>query len=217
MTLEAEDREKFAAFLLRMRAAGLDARDLVSAIEATPRRAFVPSQWHADAWSDRMVPIECGEAIEGLDLQAKAIAALDIHQGHRVLEIGTGSGYTAALMARLAARVLTLDRYRTLVEQARQRFDTLGLTNVLARQADGAGGLAAEGPFDRIIVWAAYDAMPRQLVDQLATGGVAIAPIGPPEDEQVLARLMKVGSRFEREDIARVRLQPLAAGVAAAI
>ena len=118
-----DDREAFAAFLLRLRGKGIVSKELVAAFEATPRRGFLPGQWQSAAWSDRMVPIECGEAIEGADLQATVIAALDIQPGHRVLEVGTGSGYTAAVMARLGGRVVTLDRYKTLVEQARQRFE----------------------------------------------------------------------------------------------
>jgi protein-L-isoaspartate(D-aspartate) O-methyltransferase len=163
-----------------------------------------------------MLPIECGEAIEGADLQAAVIAALAIEPGNRVLEIGTGSGFTAAVMARLAGRVVSIDRYKTLVEQARQRFEALGIANVVARQFDGASGLN-EGPFDRIVVWAAFDSPPRFLLDQLSSGGIVIAPIGPEEGEQVLAKLTKVGSRFEREDIGTVRLQPILPGVAARI
>ena len=134
-----------------------------------------------------------------------------------MLEVGTGSGFTAAVMARLAARVVTVERYKTLTEQARQRFEALGLTNVFVRQADGSQGLAAEGPFDRIVVWAAFDSLPRSFADQLSSGGVMIAPIGPDEGEQALTKLTKIGSRFEREDIGMVRLQPIAKSVAAVI
>jgi protein-L-isoaspartate(D-aspartate) O-methyltransferase len=211
------DKEDFAAFLLRMRARGIDRRDLMTAFETTPRRNFVPAQWQAEAWSQRMLPIECGEAIEGIDLQAQVLSALDLQPGQRVLEIGTGSGYTAAVMGRIAARVLTLERYRTLAELARQRLSALEIGNVFVRQEDGREGAGADGPFDRIVAWAAFEEHPRHLVDLLSTGGVAVVPIGPAEEVQALARLSKVGSRFEREDIATVRLQPLAEGVAAAI
>lgn len=214
MSVAEEDRERFAAFLLRMRTRGLNPRDLIAAIESVPRRNFVPAQWQADAWSDRMVPIACGETIEGIDLQASVLAALDLQKGHRVLEIGTGSGYTAAVMAQLAARVFTVDRYRTLVEQARQRLAALAIGNVILRQADGAEGMVQEGPFDRIVVWAAYEGLPRSLVDQLATAGMVLAPIGPPEGVQHFARLTKVGSRFDRENLMPVRLQPLVRGQA---
>jgi protein-L-isoaspartate(D-aspartate) O-methyltransferase len=212
-----DDREGFAAFLLRLRGKGVVPKPLIAAFEATPRRGFLSAQFHPIAWSDRMLPIECGEAIEGADLQAAVIAALAIEPGNRVLEIGTGSGYTAAVMSRLAARVVTIDRYKTLVEQAKQRFEALGIGNVIVRQADGSNGLANEAPFDRIVAWAAFDSLPRFLLDQLSSGGIVIAPIGPEEGEQVLAKLTKVGSRFEREDIGLVRLQPILRSVAAVI
>jgi protein-L-isoaspartate(D-aspartate) O-methyltransferase len=217
MTLATDEREGFAAFLLRLRGKGTVPKAMIAAFEATPRRSFIDGHFHAIAWSDRTLPIECGEAIEGADLQAAVIAALAIEPGNRVLEIGTGSGYTAAVMARLAGRVVTIDRYRTLADQARQRFEALGITNAIARQADGSEGLVNEGPFDRIVVWAAFESLPRFLLDQLSSGGIVIAPIGPQESEQVLAKLIKVGSRFEREDIGTVRLQPMLAGMAAVL
>lgn len=217
MTLGAAEREKFAALMLRLRSQGIGDRRLLDVVEATPRSAFVPAQWLEDAWSDRMVPIECGEAIEGIDLQMRILVALDIQPGHRVLEIGTGSGYTAALMARLAGRVLSLERFRTLVSLAAQRHEALGITNVVVRQADGTLGAAADGPFDRIVVWAAYEALPRNFVDQLATGGIMVAAIGPGEGVQIAEKLVKLGSRFERSALAEVRFQPIASGVAAVI
>ncbi len=215
--LVCDGREGFAAFLLRLRGKGMVPKALIAAFEATPRAGFVAGHFHPVAWSERTLPIECGEAIEGADLQAAVIAALAIEPGNRVLEIGTGSGYTAAVMARLAGRVVTIDRYKTLAEQARQRFEALGIGNVIARHADGSNGLPGEGPFDRIVVWAAFDTLPRFLLDQLSSGGVVIAPIGPEESEQVLAKLTKVGSRFEREDIGSVRLQPILPGMAAVL
>lgn len=213
----ADDREGFAAFLLRMRAAGMDDRRLIAAIEATPRRNFVAAQWLDAIWSSQMIPIPCGEAIEGLDLQARSLAALSIEPGNRVLEIGTGSGFTTALLGRLADKVLSVERFRTLCEQARQRLDALGLNNIVIRHADGAGGAPVDAPFDRIICWAAFESLPRVFVDQLSTNGIMVAPVGPPDGVQWMARLQKVGSRFERHDIAKVRLQPVHPGVAAAI
>ncbi|RVD20958.1 protein-L-isoaspartate(D-aspartate) O-methyltransferase [Mesorhizobium sp. M4B.F.Ca.ET.017.02.2.1] len=215
--ISVDDREGFAAFLLRLRGRGSAPKPLIAAFEATPRRGFLSGQFHSLAWSDGMLPIECGEAIEGADLQAAVLAALGVEPGNRVLEIGTGTGYTAAVMSRLASRIVTIDRYKTLTEQAKQRFEALGIGNVIVRQADGSNGLPNEGPFDRIVAWAAFDNLPRFLLDQLSSGGVVIAPIGPEEGEQVLAKLTKVGSRFEREDIGIVRLQPILRSVAAVI
>ena len=212
-----DGREAFASFLLRLRGKGIVAKDLISAFEATPRQGFVPDRWQDVAWAEGMIPIECGEAIEGPDLQAETIASLAIEPGHRVLEVGTGSGFTAAVMGRLAAKVVTVERYKTLTEQARRRFEGLGLTNVSARQADGSQGLVAEAPFDRIVVWAAFDSMPRSFAEQLSSVGIMISPIGPDEGEQTLTKLTKIGSRFEREDLGTVRLQPIMKSVAAVI
>lgn len=208
------EREGFAAFMLRLRGRGMS-RQVVAAFEATPRSAFIAEHLEPHAWSDRMLPIDCGEAIEGVDTQAYVIAMLGLEPEHRVLEVGTGSGFTAAVMSRLAARVVTLDHYRTLADHARARLDQFGVTNVVVRQADGAQGLPAESPFERIVVWCAFDSLPKHFLDQLASGGSMIAPIGPEEDRQTLVRLIKVGSRFEREDLGEVRFQPFLRGVAA--
>ncbi len=215
MNQPAADHEGMAAFLLRMRSIGLEDRALFQAIEATPRRNFVPAQFASLAMSEGMLPIDCGEAIESIDLQARIISALSLDPTHRVLEVGTGTGFTAAVIARLSQRVVTMERYRTLTQQARQRIEALGILNVSTRHADGSNGLIVEGPYDRIVVWAAFEGMPRIFVEQLASGGVLIAPIGPPESPQAVARLTKVGSRFDREDICTARLQPLADGLAA--
>lgn len=217
MSNEPDPREGFAAFLLRMRQRGIVGKNLIAAFEATPRHLFVPERWQSVAWSDRMIPIECGEAIEGVDLQAAVFTHMALEPGHRVLEIGTGSGYTAAVMSRLSSRVITLDRYKTLSAQATRRFEELGVVNASARQADGSQGLAADGPYDRIIAWAAFEELPRQFVDQLSTGGMMITPVGPDEGEQRLIKLTKIGSRFEREEIGTVRLQLLQRGVAEVI
>jgi protein-L-isoaspartate(D-aspartate) O-methyltransferase len=213
MSLGEEEREGFAAFMLRMRSRGVDSRELFSAMEATPRAGFVPAEWKGWVWSNRTVPIDCGETLEGCDLQGVVLNALDLKPGVRVLEVGTGSGYTSAVMARMAERVLTLDRYRTLCEQARLRHEAFGLSNVVARQADGSEG-APDGPFDRIVIWAAFEELPRRFVDFLSSGGVMVAPLGPADDVQIMARFSKIGSRFERVDLEPVRLQPLMKGVA---
>jgi protein-L-isoaspartate(D-aspartate) O-methyltransferase len=210
---DESDRQGFAALLLRLRGKGIVGKSLVAAFEATPRRHFVPAQWQAVAWAEGMIPIECGEAMEGADLQAQIISALAIEPGHRVLEIGAGSGYTAAVMARLASRVITVERFKTLAALARQRCEDLAISNVSVRHADGLNGLPGEGPFDRIVVWGAFESLPRQFVDQLSSGGTVILPVGGAESEQVLVRLTKVGSRFEREEIGHVRLQALQAGL----
>lgn len=206
-------REALAAFLMRMRAGGIADTALLAAFETVPRARFLPAEWASQAYSARMIPIACGEAIEGADFQAATIAALDIKGGERVLEVGTGSGYTAAIMAQIGARVVSLERYKTLCTDAQQRLE--GLAPVSVRHADGSKGLASEGPYDRVIAWAAFDTLPRQFTDQIASGGIMIAPIGGAEERQALVKLTKIGSRFERENIGFARLQPLAAAIAA--
>lgn len=212
----AGDREGFAAFMLRMRARGIGGNELFSAMESTPRGSFVPVEWHGWIWSQRSVPIECGEVIEGCDLQATVINALEIGSSHRVLEIGTGSGYTAAVMSRLASRVLSLDRYRTLVENARIRHEALGLKNVITRQENGAEGID-DGPCDRIVSWAAFEEPPRRFAEFLTGGGILVAPVGPAEGVQMIQKFVKTGSRFERTDLMPARVQPLAKGIALAL
>lgn len=217
MSKKGEGREGFAAYLLRMRSHGISDKRLLAAIETTPREDFIPGQWTSAAYSSRMIPIDCGEAIEGLDLQTQVFAMLDVQQNHRVLEIGTGSGFTAAVMARLGERVTTIDRYRTLCRKAMERFEALQLNNVITKHMDGSESLPGEGPFDRIVSWVAFEGLPRPYVELLSSGGIMMAPIGPGEGGQALAKLTKIGSRFERQDIASVRMQPAKPGLAAAL
>lgn len=217
MKQQVSDREGFAAFLLRQRSRGVTDQRLLSAFETTPRRAFLDGAWSDFAYGSRTLPIECGEFIEGLDLQAEIIAALHLEGAHRVLEIGTGTGYTAAVMSKLAMRVHSVDRYQTLVDKAKQRFENLKVENVLLRKMDGRFGLPGEGPFDRIVIWASCEEMPRHFVDMVASGGSLIVAVGPSEGTQVFTKLTKIGSRFEREDLSSVRFTPLVEGVAAAL
>ncbi|WP_306051310.1 protein-L-isoaspartate(D-aspartate) O-methyltransferase [Oceaniradius stylonematis] len=215
-SLAAIDREGFAAFVLRMRAAGIGDKPLLEAIEATPRRAFVDPQYHDAAWSSRIVPIDCGETIEGLDQQALILSALGLEPQNRVLEIGTGSGYTAAVMGAMVKRVYTIERFARLHQAAQARFRALKRDNVIASQADGAAG-STEGPFDRIVVWPAMEALPRGFSDLVVPGGIIVCPVGEGDGRQVLVRLTKVGNRFEREDIGTVRVQPMASGLPRAL
>lgn len=208
------DKESFAFFVLRMRARGIDDPKLFAAIEATPRQNFLNSTWSDLAYSSRTLPLDCGEYIEGIDDQTRILSALKLEPGHRVLEIGTGSGFTAAVMSMLAGRVTTMERYRKLCDHALQQFVALKRENVVVKHADGRHGIGG-GPFDRILLWLACEDIPYHLVDMLATHGVLIAPIGSAEGTQTITRIAKVGSRFEQEDLMQVRYQPFIEGVSA--
>ena len=207
-------KEDFAALCLRLRAKGIVSSDLLNAIEQTPRHFFVPVEHSAHAWSSRTLPIECGAILEGVDLAAQLLDAMKVKPSHRVLEIGTGSGFTAAVLGRLTERVLTVDRYKTLVTLAQERMDKLSLRNVIVRQADGSAGLQGEGTFDRILVTAAFSSLPRIYAEQLVSGGVMIAPVMGEGGIARMIKLTKSGSRFEREEMFDVPYQPIIPHVA---
>lgn len=209
MTARLLEKEGFAALVLRLRAEGISDIDLLTAVEQTPRSLFAPPQYSEDAYSSRTIPIECGAFMEGVDLVVRILHNLKVKPGHRVLEVGTGSGFTAAVMARMAERILTVERYKTLVTGAQRRVDSLGLRNVVIRHADGSAGLQGEGTFDRILVTAAFNAMPRFYADQLVSGGSMIAPLMISEDKCRMVRLTKTGSRFEREELFDVPYLPI--------
>lgn len=210
------DREGFASFVMRMRGCGIDDARLFAAIESTPRQSFLGASWTHLAYSARSAPLECGEYMEGIDEQVRVIAALNLETGHRVLEIGTGSGFTAAVMASLSGRVTTVERYRKLCDHALQQFVSLKRENVMVKHSDGRHGMPG-GPFDRIVVWLACDEVPRHFVELLATHGVLVAPIGPGDGVQMMTRISKVGSRFEQEELMPVRYQPFIEGVSSVL
>ncbi len=211
------EREGFAALVLRLRAEGISDLDLLTAVEQTPRSQFVPPPLAEEAYSSRTIPIDCGAFMEGADLAVRLLHRLQVKPGHRVLEIGTGSGFTAAVMGRIAERVTTVERYRTLVTSANARMDALGLRNVIIRQADGINGLPGEGTFDRILVTAAFTALPRFYAEQLTHGGSMIAPLILDDETCLMTRLTKTGSRFEREDLFSAPYLPLVPHIAAAL
>ncbi|MGJ8570919.1 MAG: protein-L-isoaspartate(D-aspartate) O-methyltransferase [Hoeflea sp.] len=217
MNVRLAEKEGFAGLFLRLRAEGLADKALLTALEQTPRTVFLSAAYADAAYQDRLVPIDCGGFAESADLIARLISALSIEPGQRVLDLGTGSGFLAAVTARLAERVVTVDRYKTLVQLAQQRFAHLGLGNIVSRQADGLKGMNGEGNFDRIIATCAFDGMPRQFVDRLATGGIMLAPLLRDDGGTIMARLSKIGSRFEREDLFEVPYRAFIPGVAAAL
>ena len=212
-----DDREGFAAFLLRLRGKGVVSKNLIAAFESTPRRGFLPDRWQNVAWAEGMIPIECGAFMEGADLMVQLLHALDLKQGQRVLEIGTGSGFATAIMAKLVDRVVSLERYRTLLALAQRRLEHFGLRNVSLKQADGLHGAPGEGTFDRIFVAGAFENTPRLFVEHLAPDGMMLTGLRKEDGRVVLTRLTRIGNRFERIDGAELPYLPLIRGVAARI
>jgi len=213
---ESDDRRtRIAELILRLRRAGVTDQRVVSAIEAVPRETFVPADSHADAYAERALPIDCGQTISAPVIVGIMTAALDIGDRDRVLEIGTGTGYQTAILARLARRVYTMDRFRTLVTDAESRFKSLRLSNITTLVGDGMNGWPEQAPFDRIIVTAAGETVPDALKKQVRVGGVIVMPVGPLDGIQKLLRLERTDAGFDEKVLADVRFVPLIPGKAA--
>jgi protein-L-isoaspartate(D-aspartate) O-methyltransferase len=208
------DRTAVADFLLRLRRKRITDPRVLAAFEAVPRRLFVPHSARDNAYLDRALPIECGQSISAPELVATMTAALDVPAAGQVLEIGTGSGYQAAVLAGLAQRVYTIDRFRTLVELAELRFRTLKLQNVTTLVGDGALGWPANAVFDRIIVTAALESVPEALFRQLRPKGILVAPVGPADGVQKLMRYARDEKGIHETILADVRFVPLIPGKA---
>ncbi len=210
-----EDRDRLAAMILRLRQQGITDRRMLAAIESVPRSLFVPPEIGRDAYADRPLPIECGQTISAPGVVGMMTVALEVGEDDRVLEVGTGTGYQTAVLARLARRVYTIDRFRTLVETALSRFRTLKLTNVVTMVGDGMLGWPEEAPFDGIIVTAAGEEIPEALKNQLRVGGILVIPVGPPDGVQELKKIVRTESGFDETTLAEVRFVPLIPGKAA--
>jgi protein-L-isoaspartate(D-aspartate) O-methyltransferase len=211
---EEAARVQAAQLVLKLRGLGISDRSVLRAIELVPRTVFVPKAWRRHAYADRALPIECGQTISAPSVVGLMTAALDVGKRHSVLEIGTGSGYQAAVLAHLARRVTTIDRFRTLTKAAERRWLGLNLRNISAVTADGTQGWSRQAPFDRILVSAASPAPPARLVAQLTDTGILVAPVGPEEGEQRLLLIQRLGSQVETRDLGPVRFLPLIAGIA---
>jgi protein-L-isoaspartate(D-aspartate) O-methyltransferase len=201
-------------FLLTLRRRGIADAAVLRAMDDIPRDRFVSPHLFEEAYADQALPIACGQTISQPYVVAYMTEQLALQPGHRVLEIGTGSGYQAAVLSRLAAEVVSIERYRTLAETARQRLAGLDIGNVEIRTGDGFAGAPDRAPFDRIIVTAAAEEVPQKLVEQLAEGGIMILPLGPHDGPQQIVRLTKQAGELEREDLIAVRFVPLLPGQA---
>ncbi len=212
-----DNREALAAFLLQLRSQGVTEHRLLSAFESVPRRNFVPVIHVGEAYAPGQMPIECGQSMTSINQVARILAALEVASDQRVLELGTGTGYQSALLSHLAKKIFTLERFRTLHEKAEMRLTQLGIDNVILKLADGSAANSEMGISDRIISNCAFPNAPVDFLDNLATGGIMIAPIGPDDAPQIMRKFTKTGSRFEVEDLFQVRMQPFIAGISGAI
>jgi protein-L-isoaspartate(D-aspartate) O-methyltransferase len=201
-------------FVLDLRRRGITDQAVLRAMEEVPREKFVMPDHAGSAYSDRAMPIMCGQTISQPYVVAYMTQALGVEPRHRVLEIGTGSGYQAAVLSRLAATVTSIERYRTLADAARIRLKALGYDNVEVIAGDGMAGAPERAPFDRIMVTAAAEEIPEALADQLAVGGIMVLPLGRQHGAQTLVRLTRTDKGLERTDLIGVRFVPLLPGQA---
>ena len=201
-------------FQLTLRRRGISDRGVLRAMEEIPRELFVEPRDRADAYRDSALGIACGQTISQPFVVAYMTEQLRLHKDHRVLEIGTGSGYQAAILSRLSRQVLTIERYRTLADGARARLERLGCDNVEVMLGDGFDVPAGAGNFDRIIVTAAMEQIPEGLIQRLEPGGILIAPVGPHHGTQTLVRVIRTGAGLNRRELVDVRFVPALPGIA---
>jgi protein-L-isoaspartate(D-aspartate) O-methyltransferase len=208
------DDTRRARLILGLRSQGVTDPNVLGALEQTPRDLFVPDLFQDRTWEDSALPIACGQTISQPFIVGLMTQALTLEPRSRVLEIGTGSGYQTAVLARLARYVYTVERYRTLMGEAEKRFRQLDLLNVITRFGDGGEGWPEQAPFDRILVTAAAPDEPKALLEQLKPRGTLVAPIGRGA-VQTLKRYTGDGhGGFSIETICEVRFVPLLEGVA---
>ena len=200
-------------FLYALRSKGVTDNRTLSAMEKIDRAKFVRGLFADRAYEDMPLPIACGQTISQPSIVGIMTQALNVTPRDKVLEVGTGSGYQAAILSQLARRVYTVDRYRRLVASARAIFDELAITNITAFTYDGSYGLPEQAPFDRIIVTAAAEDPPGPLLAQLKIGGIMVLPVGQSDTVQSLLRVTRSDAGYDYEELRPVRFVPLVEGL----
>jgi protein-L-isoaspartate(D-aspartate) O-methyltransferase len=213
MAAPSEPPEKMM-FQLSLRRRGISDQALLRAMEEVPREVFVRRSDRDEAYRDSALGIACGQTISQPFVVAYMTEQLQVGKHHKVLEIGTGSGYQAAILSRLCKHVLTIERYRTLADSARDRLEAIGYYNVEVLLGDGFDVPAGAGDFDRIIVTAAMEQIPEGLTQRLEPGGILIAPVGPHQGTQTLIRIVRTGAGLDRRELVDVRFVPALPGIA---
>ncbi|MBW4707948.1 protein-L-isoaspartate(D-aspartate) O-methyltransferase [Roseobacter sp. YSTF-M11] len=208
-----DDATRKMQFLYALRSKGVTDKRVLSAMEAIDRGPFIRGIFAERAYEDMPLPIACGQTISQPSVVGMMTQALHISPRDKVLEVGTGSGYQAAILSKLARRVYTIDRHSRLVREARELFDEMDLTNITAITGDGSFGLPDQAPFDRILVTAAAEDPPGTLMDQLKVGGVMVVPVGQSDAVQHLIVVHKTPDGVEYEELRQVRFVPLLEGL----
>ena len=199
-------------FLFSLRKAGVVDKQVLDAMERVDRKNFVNGVFSEKAYEDTPLPIACGQTISQPTVVGLMTQALQVTSRDKVLEVGTGSGYQAAILSLLARRVYTIERHSLLVSSATKVFQKLNMSNITTILSDGGHGLEQQAPFDRIIVTAASDDPPASLLSQLKIGGIMIIPVGQSDNMQNLIKITKTDGGYEYQDIQPVRFVPLVAG-----
>ena len=205
--------ERKMRFLFALRSKGVTDARVLTAMERIDRGHFVRGLFAERAYEDMPLPIACGQTISQPSVVGLMTQALNVQPRDTVLEVGTGSGYQAAILSQLARRVYTVDRHRRLVREAQEVFRDLGLVNIVAMAADGSFGLPDQAPFDRIIVTAAAEDPPGPLLAQLKIGGIMVVPVGQSDTVQHLIKVTRLDSGYDYEELRAVRFVPLVEGL----
>lgn len=211
---EDDPAERKMRFLFALRSRGVTDSRVLSAMERTDRGRFVKGLFADRAYEDMPLPISCGQTISQPSVVGLMTQALDVQPRDVVLEVGTGSGYQAAILSHLARRVYTVDRHRRLVREAVALFRDLNLMNITALSADGSFGLPDQAPFDRILVTAAAEDPPGPLLAQLKIGGIMVLPVGQSDAVQSLIKVTRRERGFDYDELRPVRFVPLVEGLA---
>jgi protein-L-isoaspartate(D-aspartate) O-methyltransferase len=206
--------EEIIRLLMELRRQGITDKRVLAAIEAVPREQFLADVFRGQAWENTALPIAHGQTISQPFIVAYMSQELEIGERMTILEIGTGSGYQAAVLAHLARRVYTIERFRGLAREAEQRLAALGISNVSFRVGDGLKGWPEVAPFDRIILTAWVASTPEVLTTQLKIGGILVMPLGESTDSQRLVKLRRTEHGITETELIAVRFVPALEGVA---
>ena len=205
--------ERKMQFLFSLRSRGVTNKRVLNAMERVDRGKYIRGTFEDRAYEDTPLPIACGQTISQPSIVALMTEALDVQPRDKVLEIGTGSGYQAAILSQLARRVYTVDRYSRLVSEARAVFEAEDISNIIALIADGSRGLPEQAPFDRIILTAASEDPPSPLLEQLRVGGIMVLPVGQSDTVQTLVKVVKTKDGLDYHELRSVRFVPLLEGL----